>query len=467
MNPKTHPTYCHYPFKSMTFKKWSADGKRPDIVTPCCMMMNPVEQEGEAADKHFDMGLTEETIKGKNPLEIFNSPQYEKLRDDLSNGIKNKACTICWKMEEDGLESFRQASDLYGGKDAEPDERGIMPDSHWVNDGLFELDITLSNLCNLACRMCNIESSHQLGKDVEAMIKTGVYGEFQKVSNNAIPYKKGVIYDQRSNEVIDWLMNNTHQITMLKASGGEPFYDRRVVKVLEKYVEDDTAKNTTLKFHTNATQFTPELANLLNNFKEQGHTFSIDGTQRTYNYIRHNSDWSNLNDNIDYFLSTCKNIRHQYFNMVLSGLNILNAADYIEWICNKCYTYKIPDWYIHFSEIYPYNRGTALRNIPNHILEIALDRIIEVIDSGIATVTDSNTVQATIRGKEYKAWYRFNIHNLVGQIQNETRIINNHNGDYKKFKRELVILDNVRNQSYKDYLDPILVKELNGETVQW
>ena len=91
MNPKTHPTYCHYPFKAMTFKKWSKDGKRPINVTPCCMMMNPVEQEDEEPDKHYNMGLTEDVLKGKNPLEIFNSEPYEKLRNDLSNGIKNEA----------------------------------------------------------------------------------------------------------------------------------------------------------------------------------------------------------------------------------------------------------------------------------------------------------------------------------------------------------------------------------------
>ena len=442
LNPKNHDTYCYYPFKSMTFKKWSDDGKRPINVTPCCMMMNPVEQEGEKADKHYNMGLSGKTLVGMNPLDIFNSPQYEKLRNDLTNGIKNEACSVCWKMEEKGLESFRQCSDLYGGKET---------------DGLFELDISLSNLCNLACRMCNIGSSHQIGKDVEAMIKTGVHNEFQEASNGAMPIDKGVIYDKESNEVIDWLMNNTHQITMLKASGGEPFYDRRVVKVLEKYVEDGTAKNTSLKFHTNATQFTPELVNLLNNFKEQGHTFSIDGTQKTYNYIRHNSDWVDLNDSLDCYFSECKNIKHQYFNMVLSGINVLNAADYIEWICIKCKSFGVPDWYMHFSEMFPYGRGTALRNIPKELLEESLDRLIEVIDSGISTVADSNDVHATIRGKEYKAWYRFNIHNLVGQIQNA---INDHNGDYKRFKRELVILDNVRNQSYKDYIDPLLVNHL-------
>ena len=62
MNPKDHPTYCHYPFKAMTFKKWSTDGRRPTNVTPCCMMMNPVEQKGEAADMHYNMGLSEKAL---------------------------------------------------------------------------------------------------------------------------------------------------------------------------------------------------------------------------------------------------------------------------------------------------------------------------------------------------------------------------------------------------------------------
>ena len=72
-------------------------------------------------------------------------------------------------------------------------------------------------------------------------------------------------------------------------------------------------------------------------------------------------------------------------------------------------------------------------------------------------------MQATIRGREYKKWYRFNIKNLVTQIQNA---IDNHSGDVKKMKTEIIILDEVRNQSYKDYLDPLLVKILNGEAVQ-
>jgi len=437
MNPKEHPTYCHYPFKAMTFKKWSADGKRPINVTPCCMMMNPVEERGRY--RYYNMGLNERELLNKTPLEIFNSPQYKKLRSDLSNGIKNKACSVCWKMEEDGLESFRQGSELEEGAE------------------LFEFDITLSNLCNLACRMCNIGSSHQIGKDVDAMIENGTHDLFQRASDKAMPYYKGVIYDKDSNNIIDWLMNNTNQITMLKASGGEPFYDRRVVKVLQKYVEDDTAKNTTLRFHTNATQFTPEIVGMLNNFKEQGHTFSIDGTHGTYNYIRHKSDWKLLNDSVDLYLKECTNNKHVYFNMVLSGINVLNAADYIEWICYKCMNNNVPDWYINFAEMYPYNRGTSLRNLPIELLEESLDRIIDVMD--VSFVSPSNTINGTIRGVDYKEAHRFNLKNLSQQIQNA---IDNNVGDYKKFKTEIVLLDNVRNQSYRDYVDPLLTDFLDA-----
>ena len=99
--------------------------------------------------------------------------------------------------------------------------------------------------------------------------------------------------------------------------------------------------------------------------------------------------------------------------------------------------------------------------MPKELLEIALDRIIDITESGIATVAQSDTVHATIRGKEYKKWYRFNIHNLVGQIQNALK---NNTSDVKKMKTEIIILDEVRDQSYKDYLDPLLVEMLNGSS---
>jgi hypothetical protein len=307
-------------------------------------------------------------------------------------------------------------------------------------------------------------SSHQIGKDIDAMVNNGSYDLFQEVSSNAMPQEKGVNVDfKASNAVIDWLMNNTHQITMLKASGGEPFYDRRVVKVLEKYVKDGNAKNTTLKFHTNATQFTPELASLLNEFKSQGHTFSIDGTGKVYNYIRHLSDWKKLNESLDCYLSTCTNIDNQYFNMVLSAYNVMNVGDYIEWVCNKCQYHGVPNYYIHFSEMFPYNRGSAVRNTPDHLLEIALDRIIEIIESGIATVATSNKVHAIIRDKEYKMWYRFDLHNLIAQIDAG---IEYGNRSFKNLKIETELLDRVRDVYYFEYLDRQLSDLITAEIIQ-
>ena len=117
----------------------------------------------------------------------------------------------------------------------------------------------------------------------------------------------------------------------------------------------------------------------------------------------------------------------------------------------------VPDWYIHFAEMYPYGRGTSLRNLPKELLEESLNRILDIMD--VSFVSNSNTVQGTIRGVDYKEWHRFNIRNLAQQIQNA---IDNNVGDYKKFKTEIVLLDNVRNQSYRDYVDPLLTEFLDA-----
>ena len=66
------------------------------------------------------------------------------------------------------------------------------------------------------------------------------------------------------------------------------------------------------------------------------------------------------------------------------------------------------------------------------------------------------------RTKEYKAWYRFDLHNLVAQIQNGIKF---GNGTFKKLKVETVLLDHVRDQWYGDYLDSDLTDWLIKEIV--
>ena len=79
---------------------------------------------------------------------------------------------FCWNLEDKGIMSHR----LY--------TRWQFPEK--FNADLKEVDISLSNKCNLACRMCNAGSSHQIWKDVDELKKTDKLNLYEQASKNSL-----------------------------------------------------------------------------------------------------------------------------------------------------------------------------------------------------------------------------------------------------------------------------------------
>ena len=118
--------------------------------------------------------------------------------------------------------------------------------------------------------------------------------------------------------------------------------------------------------------------------------------------------------------------------MVVSAHNIHNVFDYIEW----AESYGISS--IIFSEVYPATRGIHLNNLPKSLLR----PIYQKLDKNTYNVPQQHIDQL----KEFL---------LVAM---STKM-----DPYKQQQlyRETVILDQARNQSYRDYLYPSIVKYLD------
>ena len=401
-------TYCHYPFKAIAIKEYTGDKLK--AFWPCCMMGNDRESPNvlEVEDPHL-----------LNPQEMFDHPRMEELRNNLSNGVRDSACKICWDQEDRGLKSFRN----YSKNEFDLD-----------NNGLELVDITASNICNLRCRMCSPTSSNLLMMDTKYFKDKGMEKEALSVVK-----RWGMSKPSRATESLqwDWLMENTHKIKALKASGGEPFYDDKVIQLLNRYVETGAAKNTYLSFHTNATQFTSEIVELLNHFKQNKHTFSIDGTDKVYEYIRYPANFKEMESSVMNYINNVKNYDPILnFTMVVSAHNVLNIPEYIEW-AKQIY----PGVSIYFAEIYDMDRGIALKHMPIHLLEYAKSQVTKHI---------------------YRASGREDGHvlNLIRQID---LAISNNVENKKLLKNETALFDMSRDQSYRDFLHPDLVSWLDNE----
>jgi len=384
-------TYCHHPFRQVAIKDFF--GKELQVAYPCCHMGNNTDGK-----KYFEKQIEIENLAELTPEEIFNSERFQELRNNLKNGVRDSACSVCWNQEDRGIKSYRQFSD-------EP----------WYNQDEEELsviDITVSNQCNLRCRMCSPVASNLLYQDIKFFKDNDLVPELEEAVN--IKLLGAFSIETTKSIQWEWMLNNTDKIKVLKASGGEPFYDKKMLELLYKYIETGNAKDTILQFHTNATQFTPELVGILNQFKSNNHIFSVDGTDGVYEYIRYPASFKETSDSIKLYTDTVKNRSNLNFTLVVSAYNIFNISEYIKWaksIDSECN--------INFQEVYPIGRGINIRRMPITLLQEAKSLLPSVNET------------------------------LIGMIDDA---ITNNDENLELLKKEVTLFDKSRNQNYQEFL---------------
>lgn len=408
MKTEKNNTFCSYPFKELAVKLYNKD--KLITASPCCMMLNHTKSN---SDRNR---LIIENVETLTPDEIFNHPRMEELRTNLKSGIRDSACAVCWDQEDEGLASFRQFS--YD-----------IPLDAINNPELSVIDVTTSSVCNLRCRMCSTATSNSLMEDQKYFNQHGLTKRFTDASKH---WKDKPVPMQMTDSIQwDWLLDNTDKIKFIKASGGEPFYDNKVIKLINRYIETDNAKNTVLHFHTNGTVIDDEIIEKLNKFKRNEHTFSIDGFDKSYDYVRYPAKFEDIDTAIRNYVKKIKKDPNFFFlhlAIVVSSLNLLNIDKFIEWTAtfgNKTI--------VAFAEINPSDRGTHISRLPIHLLELAKSRILEV---------KANTT---------------NLANLLTMIDNA--ILNNKE-DKQMMLDEIEPFDLSRNQHYSEFLDPELTKWL-------
>jgi len=429
IEPSKDNAFCFYPFYALVFKLYDQNDLK--AVAPCCMMHDTRSKESGK----FNSVLSKKELKGLTPQEIFNHEKFEKLRNNLLNNIKDERCSTCWNLEDKGILSHR----LY--------TRWQFPEK--FNADLKEVDISLSNKCNLACRMCNTGSSHQIWKDVDELKKTDKLNLYEQASKNSLR-SHNLPQNIKNNYLIQWIYNNTDKVKIFKASGGEPLYDNNILNLLRKFVKDGNSKNTELALHTNGVLITDKIIDLMNQFKIQRHSFSIDGVDSTYDYIRHKSDFTTLERNIKQWFKKSTNVYALNINLVVSALNIGNVVDFLEWTslmfhdkvrCN-----------VFMSEVRPHGRGIDIANLPNdYLMKVKQD------------ILNFKSEFEKFRTKKYDYmhkgnYFHYEIDKVLSLIEHS---IEYKDKNIKNLYDEIVLLDETRGQSYKNFLNSDLIDILD------
>ena len=269
--------------------------------------------------------MYEKPLGGKyaNIREAFDSEENNIIRQRMLSGEKLPECIKCdidethkGKVKKSYRGEFNR---LYG---------------EFVKELKFKfLEISVSNKCNFKCIDCGPRFSNQFGPTIE---------------------------NELSSE------ENFQDIVSLKILGGEPFLDKKNIKLLEMVPRHQIE----LMVVTNNSIFPNDYTlDLLSEFKLVNLNISIDGIDKIAEYVRFGTKWSRFERNWNKWLDWIHmNRKTRYFcpHFVLHSLNAPFFDETIKWS-------KIPivDWSWDFLHTPKWLNASYL---PDHIKEYILKK---------------------------------------------------------------------------------------------
>jgi organic radical activating enzyme len=293
-------------------------------VLPCCLF--------NVYEKSYPLG----NINESSVNDIWFGKDFAEIRKRFMEDEYDCRCDYCYKLEESGIQSPRQKSNIEYSDKLEwvrnTDNLGVSKDAKPIS-----LDIRVSNICNFRCRTCFHGSSSSWYNDT---IK--LYPNELKGSSAIIRNIKN--YDKLFSELLPFFS----ELREIYFCGGEPLLMDEQFRLL-KYLDDNNLHNIYIRYNTNLSTLicnNVDITDLWKNFKNIFVFASIDGIKKRGEYIRKGMKWDNIERNINHLLNKCDNI-HFILNPVLSIFNAYHIPEMHDYFIQRGYLKKIYDMHIN------------------------------------------------------------------------------------------------------------------------
>lgn len=283
-----------------------------------------------------------------NLEEAWNSETYTTIRKQLLNDERPEMCQRCFREEDAGVRSSRQA---WNDKWQE--------DKEYTIDAPFDIkyvDLRLGNLCNLKCRMCNPYASNMWVKEWDLVSNALDPAEYDRLSKMDWPEDK---------KTWENLFSIAHTVDEIYLTGGEPTVIKEQQKLLDYFIDNGTAKNIRLKYNTNLVLLPDWLIERWSHFKRVQLNCSIDAVGELDTYIRHPSKWEKVVKNFE-SITKLPNANVE-IHCTVQMYNILYLDDLIDWALP--YNVKI------YFNILNHPEELNIRVLPKELKQLAEQRL--------------------------------------------------------------------------------------------
>jgi MoaA/NifB/PqqE/SkfB family radical SAM enzyme len=269
--------------------------------------------------------------------EIWNNDTMKRIRQQVLNGERPAECEPCFSLEDQGVESLRQRH--VGGKIPEarinlyPNALDKLEDDYSMPFEIPTMELKLNNLCNLKCRMCHPMDSTSWNdwSEVKDFYKAEGNIMYAIVEEHDLENKPHLDKFQDSPEWWANLEKLLPHFRRVEFAGGEPLMDPqhyRILDMLAPYgnqIEIKYATNLSMLGKSNRTvwEYWPK-------FKSVAVNVSIDGMDKSYEYVRGNASWAELINNIKQ-IQTIPNISRIVGAVTVQVSNVLILDKIIEY----------------------------------------------------------------------------------------------------------------------------------------
>jgi len=272
-------------------------------IRPCCRFNQPHKQVD-----HVMPFMKDDTLD-----ELWNSEPLKKLRQSFIDGKMPVECRQCTNEEESGLFSYRQEMNSF--LERYPHQKNRYDFTSIESPPPFYIDLKLTNVCNLKCRMCSPMASSLIQKEREK--EFGIKGDDYWHENKIVE-----TYNEESFK--RWLPN----IDYVVFTGGEPFVGKENKDLIQLMIDEGYSHKIDLHFNTNGMVMPPAIIDMLLKFRNVNLAFSVDDIGKRLNYHRHGADWELIKKNIQR-VPTDKNITIAIYTTV-NNYNIWYLEEAIE-----------------------------------------------------------------------------------------------------------------------------------------
>ncbi len=263
-----------------------------------------------------------------SPSDISNSETMKDLKSQMLSGVRSDFCKSCYSVEDAGGMSTRQ----YYLRKYQKETDKIISNQILSRDYPIQfIDFSLSNNCNLKCRMCTPGASFALGADFDA-IGMSYNSEYSARAHTGWKFEgliQNVIEDRNVN------------LSDILFTGGEPLTNSVHLKILTSLFDSGRSKDMTLTYHSNLMILPDAIVEMWTHFKKVDLHLSLEGNGAYNDYIRYKSDFQKIIGNLDKLFSYKRKLNLWVeIHTVFQAYNFLVLPEFLEYL--KKFDQKFP-----------------------------------------------------------------------------------------------------------------------------